>query len=112
VLAEALVAVHKNAEHYYEAELYRIRGELLWQEGREESLEETGENFLQALDIARHQGAKSLELRVVMSLSHLWRHQGRRKEARRMLGEVYGWFTEGFDTVDLQEAKALLADLA
>jgi len=67
--------------------------------------------FLKAIEIARQQGAKSLELRVVMSLSRLWQRQGKKPEARQMLAEIYEWFTEGFDTKDLQEAKALLATL-
>jgi predicted ATPase len=65
---------------------------------------------LKAVEIARRQQAKSLELRAVMSLSRLWQQQGKREEARRMLAEIYGWFTEGFDTADLQEAKALLEE--
>jgi adenylate cyclase len=68
--------------------------------------------FLKAIDIARRQGAKSLELRAVMSLSCLWQRQGKKGEARQMLSEVYGWFTEGFDTKDLQEAQALLQKLS
>ena len=68
--------------------------------------------FHQALDIARHQQAKSLELRAAMSLARLWQRQGKRAEARELLAPVYGWFTEGFDTADLQEAKALLDALA
>ncbi|MBI3301163.1 MAG: hypothetical protein HYZ72_03665, partial [Deltaproteobacteria bacterium] len=67
--------------------------------------------FQKAIDIARQQQAKSLELRAVMSLSRLWQQQGKKDEARQMLAETYGWFTEGFDTADLQEAKALLAEL-
>ena len=66
----------------------------------------------QALDIARHQQAKSWELRAAMSLARVWQQQGRRAEARDLLAPIYSWFTEGFDTVDLQEAKALLAELA
>jgi predicted ATPase len=66
---------------------------------------------LKAIEIARQQQAKSLELRAVMSLSRLWQQQGKREEARQLLAEIYGWFTEGFDTVDLQEAKALLEEL-
>ena len=66
----------------------------------------------QALDVARRQQAKSLELRAAMSLSRLWQHQGKRAEARELLAPIYGWFTEGFDTADLQEAKALLEELA
>jgi len=67
--------------------------------------------FHKAIDIARQQSAKSLELRAAMSLSRLWQQQGKGAEARQMLAEIYNWFTEGFDTKDLQEAKALLAEL-
>jgi hypothetical protein len=70
------------------------------------------ECFLKAIEIARKQQAKSLELRATMSLSRLWQQQGKREEARQMLAEIYGWFTEGFDTKDLQEAKALLESLS
>jgi predicted ATPase len=68
--------------------------------------------FHQALDVARHLQTKSLELRAAMSLSRLWQRQGRREEARELLAPVYGWYTEGFDTADLQEAKALLEELS
>ena len=68
--------------------------------------------FHKAIEIARQQEAKSLELRAVMSLSRLWQHQGKRQEAHQMLAEIYGWFTEGFDTKDLQEAKVLLEELS
>ena len=64
-----------------------------------------------ALDVARHQDAKSLELRAALSLSRLWQQQGKRVEAQELLAPIYGWFTEGFDTADLQEAKALLEEL-
>jgi len=67
--------------------------------------------FHEAINIARRQGAKSLELRAVMGLSRLWQRQGKKKKARQMLAEIYGWFTEGFDTKDLQEAKTLLREL-
>jgi len=67
--------------------------------------------FLKAIEIARQQSAKSWELRAVMSLARLWQKQGKKDEARQLLAEIYGWFTEGFDTKDLQEAKALLAEL-
>ena len=67
--------------------------------------------FLKAIEIARKQQAKSLELRAVMSLARLWQQQGKREEARQMLAEIYGWFTEGFDTRDLQEAKELIESL-
>ena len=67
--------------------------------------------FLKAIDIARKQQAKSLELRAVMSLVRLWQQQGKKTEAHKILSEIYGWFTEGFDTKDLQEAKELLESL-
>src|SRR3989454_11882041 len=73
---------------------------------------EAEECFLKAIEIARRQQAKSLELRAVMSLSRLWQSQGKQKDAHKMLAELYGWFTEGFDTADLQEAKALLEELS
>jgi predicted ATPase len=133
VLAEALALVHRNAERYYEAELYRLMGEL-WlqqtvsQEGTAErvmlaeadrgaavqastSHQQAEACFRQAIDIARHQQAKSLELRAVMSLSRLWLQHGKRAEARTLLADIYAWFTEGFDTLDIQEAKALLKEL-
>ncbi len=77
-------------------------------QGLESRVKEAEECFWKAIDIARQQSAKSLELRAVMSLSRLWQQQGKKEEARQMLAEIYGWFTEGFDTKDLQEAKALL----
>jgi len=81
-------------------------------QGPKSKVEETEECFQKAIAIARRQGAKSWELRAVMSLSRLWQKQGKKEEARQMLAEIYGWFTEGFDTADLQEAKALLEELA
>jgi class 3 adenylate cyclase/predicted ATPase len=116
VLAEALVAVNKTEEHWCEAELYRLKGELTLQSKVQESKSqveaEAEEGFLKAIEIAQRQQAKSLELRAVMSLSRLWQQQGKKTEARQVLDEIYGWFTEGFDTKDLQEAKALLDVLA
>jgi predicted ATPase len=134
VLAEALAIVDKTGERYYEAELYRLRGELTLQEANqkakgknqkakiETSLQhltpstqaeaEAEGYFLKAIEISRKQQAKSLELRAVMSLSRLWQQQGKQKEAHDMLAEVYNWFTEGLDTKDLQEAKAILEELA
>jgi len=116
VLAEALAHVDKTGERYYEAELYRLKGELTLQQLKVQGSkfkveEEVEECFLKAIEIARWQQAKSLELRAVMSLARLWQQQGKKDEARQMLAEVYGWFTEGFDTADLQEAKALLEEL-
>ena len=106
-LTEALALVHKNEEHYYDAELYRLRGELLLLQAIPDEWE--AENSFQlALDIAHHQRAKLLELRVAIHLSRLWQQQGKREKARQVLTEIYGWFTEGFQTPDLQEARALL----
>jgi predicted ATPase len=82
---------------------------LVRNKSREEEAEEC---FLKAIEISRQQQAKSLELRATMSLARLWKMQGRRKEAHKMLAEIYGWFTEGFDTADLQDAKALLDELS
>jgi class 3 adenylate cyclase/predicted ATPase len=110
VLTEALALVHKTGECFYEAELYRLQGELLLVQSICQTTEaETC--FREALDIARRQQAKSLELRAAVSLSRLWQRQGKRDEARMLLAPIYGWFTEGFDTADLQEAKALLEEL-
>jgi predicted ATPase len=113
LLAEALAAANNTGERYYEAELYRLKGAmLLTQADKEPRWLEAEESFRQALAVARHQQAKSLELRATMSLSRLWQRLGKRAEARQLLAEIYGWFTEGFDTADLQEAKALLAELS
>jgi predicted ATPase len=112
VLAEAEEVVHSTGESWWEAELYRLKGELvLGSEVLNPPLAEAEACFQQALDIARHQEAKSLELRAAMSLARLWQQQGKRAEAHALLAPVYGWFTEGFDTPDLQEAKALLVEL-
>ena len=98
-------------EHYYEAELHRLRGELLL--GRTVADREDAERcFRKAIDIARRQGAKSWELRATKSLARLLRDAGRRDEARVMLAEIYNWFTEGFETADLKSAKALLDELS
>jgi class 3 adenylate cyclase/predicted ATPase len=111
MVAEALALVDHMGGHQGEAELYRLKGELLLKQTvPEEPQAETC--FQQALDIARHQQAKSLELRAAMSLARLWQQQGKCAAARQVLAEVYGWFTEGFDTADLQEAAALLEALA
>jgi predicted ATPase len=110
-LSEALELVETTGERYYAAELYRLQGELLLQHATPEvSHAETC--FQQALDIARRQQAKSLELRAAMSLGRLWQQQGKQDEARALLAPIYGWFTEGFDTADLQEAQALLEELS
>ena len=110
VLAEALATVHNCGGRWWEAELYRLKGELLLRQAGGQGGET--ETCLQyAFTVARRQQAKSLELRAAMSLAHLWQQQGKREEARQLLVEVYSWFTEGFDTADLQEAKALLEEL-
>jgi predicted ATPase len=113
-LAEALELVDRTGERMYEAELYRLKGELTLQASVQSlatRVKEAEACFQKAIEVARHQSAKSLELRAVMSLSRLWQQQGKQHEAHHMLSEIYGWFTEGFDTKDLQEAKALLEEL-
>jgi predicted ATPase len=111
-LAEAFAHLDNTGERYYEAELHRLKGEfLLAQPDKRCQEREAEECFHQALAIARRQLAKALELRTALSLSHLWQQQGQRQEAYDLLAPVYGWFTEGLDTADLQEAKALLAAL-
>jgi len=132
LLDEALATVNQTGERYYEAELYRLKGQLTL-EARGWRLEtspsstqasslkplasramaqEAEECFLKALDIARQQQAKSLELRAAMSLARLWQHRGNRREAHTLLSTIYSWFTEGFGTADLQEATRLLKELA
>jgi predicted ATPase len=113
-LAEAFAVVRDGGEPYWEAELHRLQGEFLLQraEGEARGRAEAEACFRQALTVARRQSAKALELRAAMSLTRLYQKQGRPGEARPMLAECYGWFTEGFDTPDLQEAKALLDHLS
>jgi predicted ATPase len=108
--AEALATMANSRVRWWEAELYRLRGELLWLHSAVQP-EEAETCFQQALAIARRQQAKSMELRAAMSLARLWRRQGKVTEAQGLLAPIYGWFIEGFDTTDLQEAKALLAAL-
>ena len=130
VIAEALALVGKNEERWNEAELYRLKAQLrLQQESKEHGVkirtspqplipstqaeveQEAEECLRKAIDVARAQQAKSWELRATVSLAHLWHQQGKRTDAHQMLSEIYNWFTEGFDTKDLQEARALLAAL-
>jgi predicted ATPase/class 3 adenylate cyclase len=134
VLAEALAAMDSTGGRFYEAELYRLKGTLTLQSktspgqvsGKSQASQDQSEDtdprplvpdsqaeacFWKAIEIARRQQAKSWELRAVVSLSRLWQQQGKKKEAHEMLVEIYDWFTEGFDTKDLQEAKALLEEL-
>jgi DNA-binding winged helix-turn-helix (wHTH) protein/predicted ATPase len=109
-LAEATTLMATTEERWWEAELYRLKGELQLQR----SLLDVGQAaacFQQALDVAHRQQARALELRAALSLARLWQRQGQPTAARQLLAEIYGWFTEGFDTADLQEAKALLEAL-
>jgi predicted ATPase len=137
LLAEALTAVQTNGERRLEAELYRLKGTLTLQSRQvadksqtsHEQVEGNSENanpqplipnppteaeacFLKAIEVAQQQQAKSLELRAVVGLSQLWQHQGKQEEARQRLAEIYSWFSEGFDTADLQEAAVLLKELS
>jgi len=134
LLAEAEAAMEQTDERFYEAELWRIKGELMLQKGAGEwgrrvgplspqapslkplvpmgVVEEAEGYFRKAITIARHQQAKSLELRAAMSLARLWQCQGKRSTAYELLAPIYHWFTEGFDTADLQEAQALLEELS
>ena len=111
VLAEALAIVDTTGERRNEAELYRLQGELLLRQAVPDAPQAEA-CFQQALAAARRQEVRSWELRAAMSLSRLWQQQGKRDAARELLTPIYGWFTEGFDTADLQEARALLEDLA
>jgi predicted ATPase len=130
LVTQALAVARKTREHFATAELYRLKGQLtLQQQCKVQSLKsnvpgaqlptpgahaeaEAEAWFHKAIEIACQQQAKSLELRATTSLARLWLRQGKRKPAYRMLAELYGWFTEGFDTVDLQEARALLEELS
>jgi tetratricopeptide (TPR) repeat protein len=131
LVAQALGFVDKHDERFYEAELYRLKGELTlragekakWRNGEmaqipdpnAQILEPKGEAeacFLKAIEVARKQQAKAWELRASTSLARLWQQYGKNAEAHRMLSEIYNWFTEGFDTADLKDAQALLAELA
>jgi len=111
VLTEALTIVDKTGEGFYEAEVYRLKGELLLMRDDSSGAEAEG-CFQRAIEIARKQSAKSWELRATTSLARLLAEQGQRDEARAILGEIYGWFSEGFDTADLKDAKALLEELS
>ena len=112
IVAEALTGVQSGRECWWEAELQRLRGKLLLvQADTKQQIAEAEQCFQQALAIARHQQAKALELRAAMSLSRLWQAHGKHTAARQILAEIYNWFTEGFDTADLQTARTLLAAL-
>ena len=101
----------KHSMHYMDADLHRLRGELLLTRSVSRDAAEAEASFQKSLDVARRQQAKSWELRTATSLARLWRDQGKASEARDLLAPVYGWFTEGFDTADLKDAKALLDEL-
>ena len=131
-MTEALAIVKKTEERWHEAELYRLKGELTLEAGgwrlktssssehapslkppvSSGVVQEVEEYFRKAIEIAQKQQAKSWELRAATSLARLWQQQGKTTEARDLLAPVYEWFTEGFDTRDLQEAKALLEELS
>ena len=115
-MTNALERAHSSREGWWTVELYRLKGELLRQRvigpRHQATMESEAEAcFRQAIAVARCQGAKSLELRAVISLNRLWRQQGKKEHARQLLADVYSWFTEGFETKDLQEAKALLEEV-
>jgi predicted ATPase len=110
LLVEALDVVVRTGERFYEAELYRLTG-VLHLAHAPAAHTEAESHMRHALDITRHQQAKALELRAALSLSRLWKRQGKCGEARELLAPIYAWFTEGFNTTDLQEAKALLDEL-
>jgi predicted ATPase len=110
-LTEALAAADENENRFYEAETHRLKGELLLRQN-DSNAAEARRCFERAIEIARKQSAKSPELRATVSLTRLLAKQGRRNEARTMLADIYGWFTEGFDTADLKDAKAMLDGLA
>jgi len=110
-IGEAMTAVETTKERWCEAEVNRIAGEIALLSPEPDAAKAQA-YFERALTIARGQQAKSWELRAAMSLARLWRHQGKPQQARELLAPVYGWFTEGFDTLDLKEAKALLQELA
>jgi predicted ATPase len=121
VLVEALAQVETTKERFWEAEIYRLKGELLLTVAGPD-LSHSAEKlphaespeacFLKAIEIARQQAGKSLELRATVSLGRLWQRQGKKDQAQSMLADIYGWFTEGFDTIDFQQAKALLDELS
>ena len=108
---EALAVASESGERFWEPELYRLKGELLLSPTTK-AMNKVQTCFDRAIEIARERGAKSLELRAATSLARLWHRQGKREEPRDLLAPIYDWFTEGFDTPDLKEAKALLEELS
>ena len=110
MLEEAVECMNRTGQRVSEAQLDSIKGDLLLATSQDNEAE-AEDCFRHAIDCARRQGAKGLELRAALRLSRLWRRQGRHDDARTLLAEIYGWFTEGFDTRDLREAQALLEEL-
>ena len=111
-IAQALALVERSGERLSEAEIWRVKGELLLKAAAGNAQAEAESCFHKAIEIAQRQSAKSWELRAAKSLARLWQQQGKTAEAQQMLAEIYGWFTEGFRTVDLKDARALLEDLS
>jgi predicted ATPase len=110
-LNEAMPATERTDETWFEVDVYRIAGEIARQSPNH-AMAKAETYFEHALAVARQQQAKSWELRAAMSMARLWHDQGKVQQARELLAPVYGWFTDGFDTPDLKEARALLAELA
>ena len=110
-IGEAISTIATTKERWFEAEVHRVAGEIALKSPQPDAAKAEA-YFERALSVARQQQAKSWELRAAMSLARLWRDQGKVQQARELLAPVYGWFTEGFDTRDLKEAKALLEELA
>jgi predicted ATPase len=108
-ITEAMSAIATTKESWWEAEVHNAAGEIAL---KEQDAAKAKTHFRRALSIAREKQTKSFELRAAMSLARLWRDQGKPQQASELLAPVYGWFTEGFDTLDLKEAKALLHELA
>ncbi len=111
LLAESLDLVEKTGERTWEAEVHRLKGELLLVQSSQNQAEAEA-CFNRAIDVARRQSAKSPELRAAAGLARLWHQQGKTGKARALLAPVYDWFTEGFDTADIKDAKALLNELS
>jgi predicted ATPase len=108
---QAMITAERTKERWCDAEVQRVAGEIVLKSPQPDAAKAEG-SFERALAVAREQQAKSWELRAAMSMARLWRDQGKRQQAHDLLAPVYSWFTEGFDTIDLQEAKALLDQLA
>jgi predicted ATPase len=111
IVDEAIGLSERTSHHSFDAELHRARGNMLLCVKRPEP-DAAEAAFVRAIEIARGQQTKAFEIRAAMSMARLWRDQGKRDEARELLAPVYGWFTEGFDTRDLKEAKGLLEELS